>query len=64
MTIGDVFRRHQIKHQNVTVPPHLYELNDLILHQVQFALHGVRCVNEDIDAISTHFPKEDSTSFL
>lgn len=42
----------------------LHKPDDLVLHQVQFALHRVRRINEDVDAVLIHFPKEDSTPSL
>lgn len=52
------------KAMHLTAPSNLYKLDDLVLHQVQFAFHRVRCINEDIDAIITYFSKEDLTSIL
>lgn len=50
--------------QEPDTPPHLYEPNDLILDQVQSALHRARCVNEDVDALSLGFAKEGVTPIL
>lgn len=48
----------------LTAPSDLHKPNDLVLHHVKLALHRVRCVDEDVDTLFLHFPKEDPAPIL